>query len=104
MLGRRTAPNGSTARVLVRLRQTGACEITIPESVFDLDCPGHYLRRIKNVTLTIPCVVGPYTGVHCKLTLLSSETRADPRLIPAAAQCCGTCPDRCYGPGTGCPG
>ena len=24
--------------------------------------PGHYMRRIKNVTLTIPCVTGPYNG------------------------------------------
>ena len=40
-----------------------------------LDCPGHYMRRIKSVSVTIPCVAGPYTGVHCKLTLLSSSVR-----------------------------
>jgi SAM-dependent methyltransferase len=31
--------------------------------------------------------VGPYTGVHCRLTLLSSVTRVDPRLVPAAGCC-----------------
>ncbi|HTY26693.1 MAG TPA: hypothetical protein VMD51_00905, partial [Mycobacterium sp.] len=51
----------------LRLRTTGYCEITIPEWMFDLDFPGHFMRRIKNVTLTLPCVPGPYTGVHCKL-------------------------------------
>ena len=44
----------------LRLRTTGYCEISIPEWMFDLDYPGHYLRRIKNVTLTMPCVTGPY--------------------------------------------
>ena len=37
--------------------------------------PGHYMRRIKTVSLTVPCVVGPYTGVNCTLTLLRSKTR-----------------------------
>jgi hypothetical protein len=72
----------------LQLQITGYCEIDIPEWMFDLDYPGHYMRRIKNVTLTIPCIVGPYTGVHCRLTLLSSATRVDPRLIDPAVGCC----------------
>jgi hypothetical protein len=40
-----------------------------------MDNPGHYLRRIKNVALSIFCCTGPYTGVHCKLTLLKSSIR-----------------------------
>lgn len=74
----------------LRIRETGSCEIEIPEWMFDLDYPGHYMRRIKNVTLTIPCVVGPYTGVHCRLTLLSSITRVDPRLTDPPHACCAT--------------
>lgn len=72
----------------LRLKLTGYCEIDIPEWMFDLDYPGQYMRRIKNVTLTIPCVVGPYTGVHCRLTLLSSSTRVDPRLNATPSTCC----------------
>jgi hypothetical protein len=49
----------------------------LPEALFDLDYPGHYLRRIKNVSLTIPCVTGPYTSINCTLTLLSSKIRLD---------------------------
>jgi hypothetical protein len=60
---------------LIRLRQTGQCEVSLPETLFDLDFPGHYMRRLKSVALTIPCVVGPYTGVNCTLTLLRSEIR-----------------------------
>lgn len=60
---------------LIELKKTGACEITIPEWAFDLDYAGHYMRRIKNVSVTIPCVVGPYAGVNCTLTLQSSSIR-----------------------------
>ena len=72
----------------LQLRDRGQCEVCIPEWMFDLDYPGMYMRRIKNVTMTIPCVTGPYTGVHCRLTLLSSETRTDPRLTPPPHRCC----------------
>ena len=72
----------------LRLQTTGICEIELPEWLFDLDYPGHYMRRIKNVTLTIPTDVGPYTGVHCRLTLLSSTTRIDPRLNELPVACC----------------
>jgi hypothetical protein len=75
-------------RQFLELKRTGACEIELPEWLFDLDYPGQYMRRIKNVTLTLPCVTGPYTGVHCRLTLLSSETRIDPRLHRPLSPCC----------------
>ncbi len=72
----------------LRLRTTGSCDIEIPEWMFDLERPGMYMRRIKDVTITIPCVAGPFVGVHCRLTLLSSSTRIDPRLSPPANHCC----------------
>jgi hypothetical protein len=74
----------------LRLRTTGRCEIEIPEWMFDVDGPGMYMRRIKSVSLTIPCVTGPYTGVHCRLTLIGSTTRIDPTLRAPAHECC--CP------------
>jgi len=61
---------------LIQLRETGSCEIDIPEVVFDLDYPGHFLRRIKSASLTIPCVTGPYTTVSCTLTLLNNRIRS----------------------------
>src|SRR5262249_551748 len=62
---------------LIALRQTGRCEFSIPEVFYDLDCPGHYMRRIKSVSVTIPCITGPYAGVHCTLTLHSTSVRKD---------------------------
>jgi hypothetical protein len=75
----------------MRLKATGSCVIDIPEWMFDLDYPGQYMRRIKSLSLTIPCVTGPYTGVHCRATLLSSMTRIDPRLEVPATDCCCDC-------------
>jgi hypothetical protein len=60
---------------LIALRQSGKCEVAIPEALFDLDYPGHYLRRIKSISVTVPCVTGPYTGVSCTITLLKSSVR-----------------------------
>jgi hypothetical protein len=63
---------------LLKLKATGTCQVSIPEWLYDLDCPGHYMRRIKSVAVTIPSVVGPYTGVHCTLSLLRSSVRKSP--------------------------
>lgn len=62
---------------LLQLRTTGSCLVTVPEALFDLDCPGHYFRRAKSVAITIPCVTGPYTSVNCTLTLQSSSIRTN---------------------------
>lgn len=60
---------------LVKLRETGRCFIQLPEEIFDLDYPGHYFRRIKSVSITLPCVVGPYTTISCTLRLLKNSIR-----------------------------
>ena len=65
---------------LLELRRTGRCTLVIPEAFFDMDCPGHYFRRIRNVAVSIPCVAGPYASVNCTLTLLKSSVRTSPVL------------------------
>ena len=60
------------------LRNSGACEVTIPEWLFDRDCPGHYLRRIKTVSLSVTPDPGAGTGVYCTLSLLRSSVRKSP--------------------------
>ena len=72
----------------LRLRTTGYCEVDIPEWMFDQDYPGMYMRRIRCVTMTMPCTTGPFNNVNCRLTLLGSVTRIDPRLDPPAHRCC----------------
>jgi hypothetical protein len=60
---------------LLQLKEMGQCDVDLPEMLFDLDFPGHYLRRIKTVSLSIPCVVGAYASINCQLTLLTSKVR-----------------------------
>ena len=62
---------------LIQLKVTGICEFALPEVLFDMDRPGHYMRRIKSVALTIPCVVGPYTSLNCTLRLLEHKFRTN---------------------------
>ncbi|MCC5906677.1 MAG: hypothetical protein JJU13_10740 [Balneolaceae bacterium] len=65
---------------LLMLQEKGECFVEIPEALFDLDFPGHYMRRIKSVSLSIPSVTGPYTNVSCTLTLMKSSIRTSGEL------------------------
>jgi hypothetical protein len=65
---------------LLNLRASGTCEAALPESLYDRDCPGHYMRRLKSVAVSVPAVVGPYTSLPCTLSLLRSSTRTSPLL------------------------
>jgi Tc toxin complex TcA C-terminal TcB-binding domain/Neuraminidase-like domain/Salmonella virulence plasmid 28.1kDa A protein len=69
------------AVALVQLRQTGECLVSLPEALFDLDYSGHYIRRVKSVSVTIPCVTGAYTSISCTLTLIKSSIRRDNKLL-----------------------
>jgi Tc toxin complex TcA C-terminal TcB-binding domain/Neuraminidase-like domain/Salmonella virulence plasmid 28.1kDa A protein len=46
----------------------GRLDFALPEALFDFDFPGHYCRKIKSISLSIPCVVGPYQDLHATLT------------------------------------
>lgn len=60
---------------LLSLQNGGFCTFSLPEAIFDLDHPGHYFRRIKTVSLTIPCVAGPYASVSAKLSIVGNRYR-----------------------------
>lgn len=60
---------------LIALKESGTCEIDVPEWLFDLDFPGHYFRRLKSVSVSIPAVIGPHTSINATVTLLSSKVR-----------------------------
>ncbi|MFN6590493.1 neuraminidase-like domain-containing protein [Bacillus sp. TD10] len=60
---------------IIQLRETGKCEFEIPEVLFDTDYSGHYKRRIKSVSISIPCIAGPYTGINATLSLLENKFR-----------------------------
>jgi Tc toxin complex TcA C-terminal TcB-binding domain/Neuraminidase-like domain/Salmonella virulence plasmid 28.1kDa A protein len=65
------------ASALQLLKTTRECWINLPEELFDMDYPGHYLRRVKTVGITIPCVLGPYTTIGCTLTMTRNSVRVN---------------------------
>jgi hypothetical protein len=60
---------------LIELKEKGKCEFELPEVLFDMDYPGHYMRRIKTVAISIPCIAGPYTTINATLRLLENKYR-----------------------------
>ncbi len=61
---------------LIQLKETGKCFFNLPEELFDLDYPGHYFRRLKSVSISLPCITGPYTTISCTLRLIKNHIRA----------------------------
>jgi len=59
------------------LKKDGLCNISIPEWIYDLDFPGQYMRRIKSVKVTIPCVAGPHTNINARLKLTDNLIRTN---------------------------
>lgn len=80
---------------LLQLRLDGECIVRVPEAWFDLDSPGHYMRRIKTVAVSIPAVTGPYVPVRCTLTLLRSSVRISSNVGPGYARTSANDPRFC---------
>jgi hypothetical protein len=85
-LGKSISLRLSAPDALVALRLTGACEVELPEWMFDLELPGQYCRRIKNAAISILCATGPYQTVNARLTLLSDLVRLSPTVYPEYAE------------------
>ena len=60
---------------LVKLRAIGVCDFEVPGVLYDMDHPGQYFRRIKSVSISLPCIAGPYTSVSAKLSLVNNRYR-----------------------------
>ncbi|KAI5465016.1 hypothetical protein BGZ63DRAFT_379198 [Mariannaea sp. PMI_226] len=62
-------------RALLTLRETGTATFSLPELLFDMDFPGHYMRRLKAVAVSIPCIVGPHATLAATLSLVQHTYR-----------------------------
>jgi hypothetical protein len=67
---------------LLELRVHGRCEFSFPELIFDLDNPGHKMRRIRALTVSLPAVIGPQTSTALKLTQVANRVRTTSALSP----------------------
>ena len=63
--------------------RTGEATFSFDEALFDADFPGHFRRRIKTLSVSIPALVGPYQNVHATLTQTASRVvlRPDPDAV-----------------------
>ncbi len=57
------------------IKESGLCTVSLPEWLFDMDYPGHYKRRVRNISISIPCIIGPYSGINCTVSLLKNKIR-----------------------------
>ncbi|KAL6364550.1 hypothetical protein LRP88_01953 [Fusarium phalaenopsidis] len=69
---------------LLSLRLNGSANFSLNESLFDMDFPGHYMRRIRPVAVSIPAVVGPHTNINATLQLTGHRYRVSTSASKAA--------------------
>jgi hypothetical protein len=63
-------------QALLTLIEHGACDFTLPESLFDNDYPGHYQRRLQRVSVTVVYPnPGRFDNVKCTLTMKQNSVR-----------------------------
>jgi hypothetical protein len=54
--------------------QSGQFTFDLTEELFDQDYPGHYMRQIKSVWISLPTLLGPYQDIKAVLTQTQSST------------------------------
>lgn len=61
------------------LKKDGELAFSLSETLFNKDYPGHYLRRLHSVALSLPALLGPYQNIRATLTQKISRllTRPD---------------------------
>ncbi|CAI8698579.1 neuraminidase-like domain-containing protein [Pseudomonas chlororaphis] len=65
---------------LESLRNTGTLDFVLPEALFDGDFPGHYLRQIAEINVSLPVIVGPYQNVRATLVQTTNSVACAPDL------------------------
>ncbi len=63
---------------LQTLKDTGEAVVTLPDWLFNLDHPGHYMRRIRFLGVTVPAVTGPFSTVPVTVQYQRGDLVTDP--------------------------
>lgn len=64
----------------LRFLRTGEAVFSFDEALFDADFPGHYRRRIKTLSVSVPAVLGPYQNLHATLTQTANRVVLRPSI------------------------
>ncbi|MHA6195511.1 Tc toxin subunit A-related protein [Pseudomonas wadenswilerensis] len=72
-------------QAMAALLGEGKVTFELTPRLFDGDYPGHYLRQLVSVSVSLPALVGPYQDVQAVLTQVASRTvlKADERAMNA---------------------
>ena len=70
-----------------------AITFSLPSRIFDRDYPGHIVRQIKSVSITIPAVVGPYENLGATLKQLNNNVLLNNDSVAAVAMTKGKISD-----------
>lgn len=70
-----TSLNKEWTELKQRMVLDGTVEFALTKALFDADYPGHYLRRIKSVSVSLPATLGPYEDIRATLTQLHNQTQ-----------------------------
>jgi hypothetical protein len=70
-----SALNQDWGTTKLRLLKDGRVEFELTQELFDSDYPGHILRRIQRVSVSLPVTVGPYEDIRATLTQTYSAVR-----------------------------
>ena len=67
--------NKNWAQLGAELLNSGTLDFELSRALFEADYPGHYLRRIKSISVSIPAVLGPYDDIRATLTQTWNQTQ-----------------------------
>ena len=59
--------------LLTVLRDDGELAFNLSQSLYDQDYPGHYMRRLHSVAVSLPALLGPYQNIRATLTQTQSS-------------------------------
>ncbi len=54
--------------ILLGLIDNGRVDFELTQPMFDSNYPGHTVRRIKRISVSLPVLLGPYEDIHATLT------------------------------------
>jgi len=60
--------------------KAGKATFSLTEQDFDLDYPGHYLRQIASLSVSLPALIGPYQNVRATVTQTGNSLIVKPDL------------------------
>ncbi|QHG64568.2 hypothetical protein C2H86_09145 [Pseudomonas putida] len=55
------------------LGEDGELAFNLSQSLYDQDYPGHYMRRLHSVAVSLPALLGPYQNIRATLTQTQSR-------------------------------